>query len=218
MGVDLTDGIAPGDLALAGCWFLLGYALYCGAYAAAGSLVSRVEDAQSAAFPIMLPLLFGYIVSFSAAGGASTLLWVLAFIPPTAVVAMPTLYAIGEAPLWTMLISMALTIVAIFLVAALAASIYERSVLHSGKKLGWKEALRRPAEIGTTPRDQDGRRHRLSWPRRRPAASTSHASPGRAGMGGRRGRSSPSRSPSRSAPAARRMPRRLRRTTVVQWP
>jgi ABC-2 type transport system permease protein len=148
MGVDLTDGIAPGDLALAGCWFLLGYALYCGAYAAAGSLVSRVEDAQSAAFPIMLPLLFGYIVSFSAAGGASTLLWVLAFIPPTAVVAMPTLYAIGEAPLWTMLISMALTIVAIFLVAALAASIYERSVLHSGKKLGWKEALRRPAEIG----------------------------------------------------------------------
>ena len=50
------------------------------------------------AFPIMLPLLFGYIVSFSAAGGASTLLWVLAFIPPTAVVAMPTLYAIGDAP------------------------------------------------------------------------------------------------------------------------
>jgi hypothetical protein len=32
-------------------------------------------------------------------------------------------------------------------VAAVAASIYERSVLHSGKKLGWKEALRRPSEI-----------------------------------------------------------------------
>ena len=79
---------------------MLGYALYCGAYAAAGSLVSRVEDAQSVAFPVMLPLLFGYIVSFSAAGGASTLLWVLAFFPPTAVVAMPTLYAIGEAPVW----------------------------------------------------------------------------------------------------------------------
>ena len=89
----------------------------------------------------MLPLLFGYIVSFSAAGGATTLLWVLAFFPPTAVVAMPTLYAIGEAPLWMMLVSMALTVVAIVVVAAVAASIYERSVLHSGKKLGWKEAL-----------------------------------------------------------------------------
>jgi ABC-2 type transport system permease protein len=147
MGVDLTDGIAAGDLALAGLWFVLGYALYCGAYAAAGSLVSRVEDAQSAAFPIMLPLLFGYIVSFSAVGGASTLLWVLAFFPPTAVVAMPTLYAIGEAPGWMMAVSMALTVGAIFLVAALAAKIYERSVLHSGKKLSWKEALRRPREI-----------------------------------------------------------------------
>mgnify|MGYP003444306861 CR=1 FL=1 len=40
MGVDLTNGIAAGDLALAGAWFVLGYALYCGAYAAAGSLVS----------------------------------------------------------------------------------------------------------------------------------------------------------------------------------
>ena len=133
-------------------WFLLGYALYCGAYAAAGSLVSRVEDAQSVAFPIMLPLLFGYIVSFSAAGGASTLLWVLAFIPPTAVVAMPTLYAIGEAAAvdgaacrWRSPSSPS------SLVAALAAKIYERSVLHSGKKLGWKEALRRPSEIARAP-------------------------------------------------------------------
>jgi ABC-2 type transport system permease protein len=147
MGVDLTDGIALGDLALAGVWFVLGYGLYCSAYAAAGSLVSRVEDAQSVAFPVMLPLLFAYLVSFSAAGGASTLLWVLAFIPPTAVVAMPTLYAIGEAPLWAMAVSMALTVAAIFLVAALAATIYERSVLHSGKRLGWKEAIRRPREI-----------------------------------------------------------------------
>jgi ABC-2 type transport system permease protein len=147
MGVDLTDGIALGDLALAGVWFVLGYGLYCSAYAAAGSLVSRVEDAQSVAFPVMLPLLFGYLVSFSAAGGASTLLWVLAFIPPTAVVAMPTLYAIGEAPLWAMAVSMALTVAAIVLVAGLAAMIYERSVLHSGKKLGWKEAFRRPREI-----------------------------------------------------------------------
>ena len=34
------------------------------------------------------------VVSFSAADGANTLLWVLAFIPPTAVLAMPSLYAI----------------------------------------------------------------------------------------------------------------------------
>src|SRR5262249_46098528 len=83
MGVDLTAGVSPANLAVAAVWFVLGYALYCSAYAAAGSLVSRVEDGQSVAFPIMLPLLIGYIASFSAASGASTLLWVLAFFPPT---------------------------------------------------------------------------------------------------------------------------------------
>jgi ABC-2 type transport system permease protein len=115
--------------------------------------VSRVEDAQTVAFPVMLPLLFAYIVSFSAAGGASTLLWVLAFIPPTAVVAMPTLYAIGEASAWMVAVSMGLTVVAVLLVAALAAKIYERSVLHSGKRLGWKEAFPAYSEIApATPR------------------------------------------------------------------
>lgn len=147
MDVDIASGIAPADLALSAAWFVLGYALYCNAYAAAGSLVSRVEDAQTVAFPIMLPLLFGYIVSFSIAGGASTLLWVLAFIPPTAVVAMPTLYAAGDAPLWAVGISMALTIAAIIAVAAMAARIYERSVLRTGRKLSWREAFRSPREI-----------------------------------------------------------------------
>ena len=137
-------------------WFVLGYSLYCSAYAAAGSLVSRVEDGQSVAFPIMLPLLFGYIVSFSAAGGASTLLWVLAFFPPTAVVAMPTLYAIGAAEPWMVLVSMALTVVAIVIVAIVASKMYERSVLHSGRKMSWKDALR------SQPRDR-----RLPAPPRR---------------------------------------------------
>jgi ABC-2 type transport system permease protein len=159
MGVDLTSGVTPGDLAVAAVWFVLGYSLYCTAYAAAGSLVSRVEDGQSVAFPIMLPLLFGYIASFSAAGGASTLLWVLAFLPPTAVVAMPTLYAIGAAEPWMVVVSMALTVVAIVGVAIVASKVYERSVLHSGRKMSWRDALRGQPEIDPAPR------------RRRPAAA-----------------------------------------------
>jgi ABC-2 type transport system permease protein len=154
MDVDLTAGVSPSDLAVAAVWFILGYALYCSAYAAAGSLVSRVEDSQSVAFPIMLPLLFGYIASFSAAGGASTLLWVLAFFPPTAVVAMPTLYAIGAAQPWMVVVSMALTVVAIVIVAIVASKIYERSVLHSGRKLSWRDAFGRRSEI------DHGARHR----------------------------------------------------------
>ena len=60
---------------------------------------------------------------------------------------MPTLFATGAAEVWMVAVSMAVTVVAVVLVARLAAAIYERSVLHSGKKLGWREAFRRPAEI-----------------------------------------------------------------------
>ena len=147
VGADIAANLRADDLIVAIAWFLLGYALYCTALAAAGSLCARVEDAQGVSFPILLPLLFAYLVSFTAVDGASTLLWVLAFIPPTAVLAMPTLYAIGAAPLWAVFISMALTVVAIVLVAKLAAKIYERSVLHTGRKLSWREAFRNRDEL-----------------------------------------------------------------------
>jgi ABC-2 type transport system permease protein len=147
-GVDVPDGFSATDVIVGAAWFVLGYALYCSAFAAAGSLCSRAEDAQGAALPIMLPLLTGYIIAFSAAGGASPLLWVLAFFPPTAVQCMPVLYATGEAPVWAMLLSMVITAAAACGVAVLAAAIYSRSILKSGKRVSWRSALRRDSSTG----------------------------------------------------------------------
>ena len=129
VGIDVPDGFRATDVLVGAAWFLLGYALYCSAFAAAGSLCSRAEDAQGAVLPIMLPLVAGYIIAFSAAGGPSPLLWVLAFFPPTAVQCMPVLYATGEAPVWAMLLSMAITAVTAYGIARLAAAIYSRSIL-----------------------------------------------------------------------------------------
>ena len=147
VGAEITGGLRASDLIVGAVWFLLGYALYCGVFAAAGALCARVEDAQAYAFPVMLPLLFGYLASFSAASGANTLLWVLAFIPPTAVLAMPSLYAIGAAPLWAVALSMAITAITVVVVVNVAAKIYERSVLRTARKIGWREAFRARAEI-----------------------------------------------------------------------
>ena len=61
---------------------------------------------------------------------------------------MPTLYALGEAPLWAVGVSMLLTVVAVVGVTMLAAKIYERSVLHS-RKLSWRDAFRQRGEIDT---------------------------------------------------------------------
>jgi ABC-2 type transport system permease protein len=151
VGIEITGGLRPGDLLVGGVWFILGYSLYCSVFAAAGALCARVEDAQAYAFPVMIPLLFAYIASFSAASGANTLLWILAFIPPTAVLAMPTLYAIEAAPLWAVVLSMAITAVSIVLVASVAAKIYERSVMRTARKVGWREAFRARQEIEPAP-------------------------------------------------------------------
>jgi ABC-2 type transport system permease protein len=149
VGADITGGLRAGDLIIGAVWFILGYSLYCGVFAAAGALCARVEDAQAYAFPVMIPLLFAYLASFSAASGANTLLWILAFIPPTAVLAMPSLYAIGAAPLWAVALSMAITAVTVVLVVNVAAKIYERSVLRTARKVGWREAFRARSEIET---------------------------------------------------------------------
>ncbi|CAN5537495.1 ABC transporter permease [soil metagenome] len=141
VGLRLTEGFGPVDIALSAVWFLIGYALYCSACAAAGSLCARAEDAQGASVPIFLPLLIGYIVGFTATAGATPVLWVLAFIPPTAVLCMPVLAATGAAPWWAAAISMVITLIFAYGVARLAARIYQRSILRSGKRVSWRDAI-----------------------------------------------------------------------------
>jgi ABC-2 type transport system permease protein len=146
VGLDVLDGFRFGDLAIGLVWFLLGYAVYCCAFAAGGSLISRPEEAQGVALPIMLPLILGYIIGFSASEGPNTLLWVLAFFPPTAVLCMPVLSATGAVPVWAVLVSITITAAFAYVVALGAAKIYERSILKTGKRVSWREALGRRAD------------------------------------------------------------------------
>ena len=146
VGLDVLDGFRVGDLAVGLVWFLLGYVLYCCAFAAGGSLISRPEEAQGVALPIMLPLILGYIIGFSASEGPNTLLWVLSFFPPTAVLCMPVLSATGAVPVWAVLVSIAITAAFAYVVAMGAARIYERSILKTGKRVRWREAFSRRAD------------------------------------------------------------------------
>jgi ABC-2 type transport system permease protein len=146
VGLGVLDGFRVGDLAVGLVWFLLGYVLYCCAFAAGGSLISRPEEAQGVALPIMLPLILGYIVGFSASEGPNTLLWVLSFVPPTAVLCMPVLSATGAVPVWAVLVSIAITAAFAYVVAMGAARIYERSILKTGKRVRWRDAFSRRAD------------------------------------------------------------------------
>jgi ABC-2 type transport system permease protein len=125
-------------------WFLLAYALYCLVNAMAGSLVARQEEAQSAAFPLMLPLLIAYLSSFGALFSDTTppFVTILSFVPFTAPISMPVRMASGDVPLVQVAISMALLVLTIVVVARVAARVYERGVLQT-RRLRWSVVLRR---------------------------------------------------------------------------
>jgi ABC-2 type transport system permease protein len=143
-GASFLDQVDAAAVPAAVAWLVLGYAFYCCANAAAGSTVSRVEDAQGMAFPILLPILATYLVGFSVifADSVPGFFWVLAYLPPTSPIAMALLQISGQASLWEGLLSMALCVAGIVGMARIAARIYEGSILRVGSRVPLRQALR----------------------------------------------------------------------------
>jgi ABC-2 type transport system permease protein len=122
-------------------FFILGFVLIAAIFAAAGSLVSRVEDVgavvQPAVWITMVPY-FGVIFFAS----NETVMTVLSYIPFATPVAMPVRLFFGDAAWWEPLVALALLVVTTAAVAALAARIYTRTLLRTGQRIPWREALR----------------------------------------------------------------------------
>jgi ABC-2 type transport system permease protein len=143
VGSSLVHGTAPLVVVATLVWLVLGYAFYSWLYAAAGSLAERQDQVQSMALPLSAPLIFGYIVSLTgvSSGNASLLVKVLAYLPPTAPFAMPTLVGFGEATWWQFLLSVVVSLVCTVLVALVAARIYRRAVLRTGGRVRLRELV-----------------------------------------------------------------------------
>lgn len=133
-------GIITGSL----LWFVLGFALYAVLFAAAGSLVSRVQDVQLASLPVSMGLGVSYVVGLSVvlpnpSSLASTVLSLVPFLSP---VLMPTRMTAGVAPAWQVAMAVVLTLIALVVAISLASRIYANSVLRTGTRVAFSEALR----------------------------------------------------------------------------
>jgi ABC-2 type transport system permease protein len=147
VGSDLLHGTAPVVLACTLVWLVLGYAFYCWVYAAAGAMAERQDQIQSLAFPLSLPIIAGYIISLMVAGSGnpSTFFELLAYLPPTAPFAMPVLVGLGRVTWWEFTASAALSILCTIGVARVAASIYRRAILRTGRRVQIRDLLPRRA-------------------------------------------------------------------------
>jgi ABC-2 type transport system permease protein len=143
-GSSVLHGAAVGVVLIGAVWMVFGYALYCTLFAAAGSTVSRESDANNITFPVVIPLLVAYVLSFTVIFSASSsgFYHVLSFIPLTAPIASTAEYAIGAIGLGQVLIAWAICLVCTVGLARVAAKIYENSILRTGARISLREALK----------------------------------------------------------------------------
>lgn len=132
------------NLALVIPWFALGFALYAVAYAAAGALASRQQDANSAGIAVTYTLLaaffLGYVALASDMNGLLANL--LTIFPVTAPLVLPARSILVGVPLWEHALAVLLVLATIYILVRLAGRIYAQGLLRSGPRVDLRTALR----------------------------------------------------------------------------
>jgi ABC-2 type transport system permease protein len=133
-----------GSVALVLPWFALGYALYAVAYAAAGAIASRTQDANSAGMPVTYTLVaaffLGYVVL--SVDASSVLAHLLTVFPLTAPLVLPARSALVGVPIWEQALAVVVVVATTYLLVRLAGRIYGAGLLRSGPRLDLRAAIR----------------------------------------------------------------------------
>ncbi len=150
LGIDEAGGglelpaVHPAWVAAFTAFFIGGFLLYATLYAAAGSMVSRIEDVQQAAGPLLLLAMGGYFTAVTAinvpdAGWVA----VASMIPFFSPYLMPIRLLLGSPPgIVEVLVALLLLAITLALAVWLAARIYSAGVLLYGQRIGVRSALR----------------------------------------------------------------------------
>ena len=141
--VDLPEG-SPLTFASVLLWFVLGYAFYSCAFAAAGASVSRAEEVGGAAGPLNVLLLASYFAATTSIGEPDgTAARVLSFIPPMTPMTMLPRAALGDVDWWEVPLAVALVAASSYALVRLGGRVYAGAILRSGKvklREAWKGA------------------------------------------------------------------------------
>jgi ABC-2 type transport system permease protein len=122
---------------------VLGFLLYATLYAAAGSMVSRIEDVQQAIGALIFIAMAGYFVSFPALNDPEAS-WVgtLSLIPFFSTYLMPVRLLLASPSVAEVALSIVLMLVAIVIATWIASRIYSAGVLLYGQRPSIRAVLR----------------------------------------------------------------------------
>jgi len=124
-------------------FFVLGYLLFSAMYAAVGSISNSDQEAQNASFPITISLIIPIILfSFIVKDPNNTLVRILSQIPIFSPIIMFARVNLANPPLWEILLSIGILILAIIFIIWIAAKIFRVGILMYGKRPTLPELLK----------------------------------------------------------------------------
>jgi ABC-2 type transport system permease protein len=130
-------GLTIGLLLAYGAFFLMGFTLFAFVYAAVGSFVSRPDDLQTLSLPLSLLAMGGYLSALTVLlGGGGLVGRVASFVPPFSPFAMLARLMVSTVQPWEVVVSVAILLLTIALVALATVRIYATGVLLYGQRPG----------------------------------------------------------------------------------
>ena len=140
--IQLPD-LEPWLIGVFGIFFLLGFLLYATLYAAAGSMVSRIEDVQQAIGLLIFVAMAGYFASFPALSDPDAS-WVapLSLVPFFSAYLMPVRMLLTSPTVTEILVAIGLLLVTIAIAIWIASRIYSAGVLLYGQRPSLRAVLR----------------------------------------------------------------------------
>ncbi|HEY0678223.1 MAG TPA: ABC transporter permease [Chitinophagaceae bacterium] len=123
-------------------YFLGGYLMYASLFAAIGSVSEDQQDAQQLIFPVMMPIILGFVILTKAVQEPNGSLALFgSMFPLTSPIVMIGRIPFGV-PAWQIVASMALLVLFFLFCTWLAGRIYRTGILMYGKKGSWKEMVK----------------------------------------------------------------------------
>jgi ABC-2 type transport system permease protein len=136
-------GIQPIQVVFFLLYFILGFLFYSALSAGLGAAMSTEQDMNQFQMIIMLPLIASFtLFSYVLASPSSPLSVGLSLFPPCTPLIMCLRMGIQMPPLWQLILSIVLMIVAIYVVVWIASRIYRIGILMYGKRATLPEMIR----------------------------------------------------------------------------
>jgi ABC-2 type transport system permease protein len=134
---DLLQGVGWSLVAYVG-FFVLGFLTLACLWSVAGAIAGRQEDLQSTTLPGQMILMVPY---FIAVLGGEQVRTVFSMLPIVSTMIMPGRLAEGSVPWWQIGVAVAVTAVAAVAFVRVGTRLYERTLLRTGGKLSYRQAL-----------------------------------------------------------------------------